>query len=213
MGGILVSFEGVEGSGKSTQCQRLVETLTGRGIPAVLTREPDGTLLGTDVRRIFAADRPLPTPLAQTFLFAAARQQHVEEVIRPALGRGAVVVSDRYADATLAYQGYGQGLALEVIRDLNVLATGGLFPDLTVLLDLDPAVGMTRIRGRGHDALERLDLGFHRRVREGYLEIARADKRRVVLFPADQDADALARAIVATVEERLARGKAEHGGA
>jgi dTMP kinase len=211
MGGLLVSFEGVEGSGKSTQCRRLVEALTARGIRALLTREPDGTDLGTAIRRTFEGGRPLPTPLTQAFLFAAARHQHVTEVIAPALEQGAVVVSDRYADATLAYQGHGQGLALEIIRDLNVLATGGLFPDLTILLDLDPGEGMARIRGRNHDALERLDLAFHRRVREGYLEIARADKSRVVVFPADQAPDDLHAAILKTVEERRVRRGAEHG--
>jgi len=212
MGGLLVSVEGVEGSGKSTQCKRLVEALVARGIPAVLTREPDGTELGTAIREQFSADRPLPTPLAQAFLFAAARQQHVAEVIRPALAGGAVVVTDRYADATLAYQGHGQGVALEVIRDLNVLATGGLFPDLTILLDLDPAAGMARISGRSHDALERLDLAFHRRVRDGYLEIARADKQRVVVLSAEQAPEDLHRAILRVVEERRSRRGAGRDG-
>jgi dTMP kinase len=121
----------------------------------------------------------------------AARQQHVATVIRPALSRGAVVLSDRYTDATMAYQGFGLGVDLETIRDLNALATGGLGPDLTLLLDLDPTVGMKRIRDRSHDAFEKMDLGFHRRARDGYLEIARTDKRRVVVIDADQQPDTL----------------------
>jgi len=204
MRGMLVTVEGVEGAGKSTQCRRLAAWLVERGLDVVETREPDGTPTGVAVRGLFAAGPP-PTPLAQVLLFAAARQQHVTEVIRPALARGAVVLSDRYADATVAYQGYGQGVGLETIRDLNALATGGVLPDLTLLLDLDPLVGMSRVvaRSRRLDAFEQMDLAFHRRVREGYLEIARAEKRRVVVVSADQPEDALAAAIRSAVEERL----------
>ena len=200
---MLVTVEGVEGSGKSTQCMRLAEGLRGRGLDVVLTREPDGTATGAAVRRVFEAGAPPPTALAQVFLFMAARQQHVAEVIRPALSRGAVVLSDRYADATMAYQGFGQGVDLETIRDLNALATGGLIADLTLVLDLDPVVGLSRIGGRRRDAFEKMDLDFHRRVREGYLEIARTEKRRVVVLRADQDVDSLAGAIMATVDEWL----------
>src|SRR5262249_31988834 len=176
MRGMLITFEGVEGSGKSTQCRRLAECLRTRGLDVALTREPDGTPMGAGIRRLFEAPGPPPVALAQVFLFMAARQQHVADVIRPGLTRGALVVSDRYADATLAYQGFGQGVDLETIRDLNALATGGLVPDLTLVLDLEPAVGMARIRDRRLDAFEKMDLAFHRRVREGYLEIARTDK-------------------------------------
>jgi len=202
---MLVTVEGVEGSGKSTQCSKLARTLRERGLDVVLTCEPDGTALGASVRKLFEVDGAPPTPLTQTFLFMAARQQHVSEVIRPALTRGAVVLSDRYTDATLAYQGFGQGVDLDTIRDLNVLATGGLLPDLTLMLDLEPAAGMSRIRGRTLDAFEKMDLAFHRRVREGYLEIARADKQRVVVLDASLDESTLFEAIVAAVDDRLAR--------
>jgi len=205
MRGMLVTVEGVEGSGKSTQSRMLAESLRARGLDVVFTREPDGTAMGAALRRLFEADGPTATPLTQVFLFMAARQQHVAEVIRPALSRGAVVLSDRYADATMAYQGFGQGVDLETIRDLNALATGGLLPDLTLVLDLEPAIGIARIRGRALDAFEKMDPAFHRRVREGYLEIARAEKRRVVILNADQDADALFAAIAATVDDRLLR--------
>ena len=211
MSGVLVTFEGVEGSGKSTQCRRLAALLRARGLDVVQTSEPDGTELGAGVRRLFQVEGAPPKPLTQVFLFMAARHQHVADVIRPALSRGAVVLSDRYADATLAYQGFGQGVDLETIRDLNTLATGELLPDLTLLLDLEPAFGMARISGRSLDAFERMDLAFHRRVREGYLEIARTEKRRVVVLDADRDADALFAAVAAAVDEHALRRESAGG--
>jgi dTMP kinase len=212
MRGHLITLEGVEGSGKTTQGLRLAAHLRAQGVEVVETSEPDGTPLGVAaVRAVIERDGPPPTPLAQTFLFMAARQQHVAHVIRPALDRGAVVISDRYTDATLAYQGYAQGVDLHTIRELNALATGGVQPDLTLLLDLDPAVGIGRIRGRQLDTFEKMDLAFHRRVREGYLEIARADKSRVLVLPADRDPDGLQADIARAVGELLDRREAAHG--
>ena len=205
MPAVLITVEGVEGSGKSTQCARLEQHLSGRGLQVVRTSEPDGTPLGLRVRALFEADGSTPTPLTQAFLFMAARQEHVTRVIAPALARGAVVISDRYADATVAYQGYGQGMDVQTIRELNMLATGGVLPDLTLVLDLDPVAGMRRIRGRALDTFEKMDAAFHRRVREGYLEIARADKNRVVVLDADRDPDALHADVVRAVDELLAR--------
>ena len=211
MRGVLITVEGVEGSGKTTQCERLGQWLHARGFEVVLTSEPDGTRLGSAIRGLFEQDSVPPTPLTQTFLFMAARQQHVTEIIRPALQRGAVVVSDRYADATLAYQGWGGGMDLETIRDLNALATGGVTPDLTLLLDLDPAAGMSRIGGRALDAFEKIDLAFHGRVREGYLEIAHAEKGRIVVLSATPPKDELHAAVVAEVETLLSRHEAPSG--
>lgn len=211
MRGLFITVEGVEGSGKSTHCRLLGQWLGARGLEVVLTSEPDGTPLGSAIRGVFETDGVAPTPLTQTFLFMAARQQHVAQVIRPALARGAVIVSDRYADATLAYQGFGGGMELETIRDLNALATGGVMPDLTILLDLDPAEGMRRISGRALDAFEKMDLDFHRRVREGYLEIARAEKNRVVVLGAAQPKDALHAAVVRAVEGLLLKQEAGRG--
>ena len=205
MRGALITVEGVEGSGKSTQCARLAAHLTARGIEVVLTSEPDGTPLGARIRRLFEADGPTPTPLTQTFLFMAARQEHVTQVIAPALTRGAVVISDRYTDATVAYQGYGQGVDVQTIGELNMLATGGVLPDLTLVLDLDPMVGMRRIRDRALDAFEKMDLAFHRRVREGYLEIAHSDKNRVVVLDAGREPEVLHAEVVRSVDECLAR--------
>ena len=211
MRGLLITVEGVEGSGKSTQCSRLARYLSNRWFEVAQTSEPDGTALGLRIRGLFE-DGATPTPLTQTFLFMAARQEHVTRVIAPALARGAVVISDRYADATVAYQGYGQGMDVQTIRELNMLATGGVVPDLTLVLDLDPAAGMERIRGRALDAFEKMDLSFHQRVREGYLEIARSDKGRVVVLDAAQDADALHAEVVRVVEEYLTR-RGGRGGA
>lgn len=205
MPAVLITVEGVEGSGKSTQCVRLEQHLAARGLQVVRTSEPDGTPLGLRVRALFEGPGPTPTPLTQTFLFMAARQEHVTRVIAPALARGAVVISDRYADATVAYQGYGQGMDVQTIRELNMLATGGVLPDLTLVLDLDPVAGMRRIRGRALDTFEKMDTGFHRRVREGYLEIARADKSRVVVLDADREPDALHADVVRAVDDLLAR--------
>ena len=213
MRGLLITLEGVEGSGKSTQCLRLAAHLRAKGLDVVETSEPDGTPLGlAAVRAVIERDGPPPTPLAQTFLFMAARQQHVAHVVRPALSRGAVVISDRYSDATLAYQGYAQGVDLQTIRDLNALATGGIQPDLTLVLDLDPAAGIARIRGRQLDTFEKMDLDFHRRVREGYLDIARSDKSRVVVLDAAQEPDRLQAAIAHLVGEMVDRRGAAHGG-
>lgn len=205
MPAVLITIEGVEGSGKSTQCARLAQHLNGLGLEVVRTSEPDGTPLGLRVRALFEADGPTPTPLTQSFLFMAARREHVTHIVAPALARGAVVISDRYADATVAYQGYGQGMDVQTIGDLNMLATGGVLPDLTLVLDLDPAAGMRRIRGRALDAFEKMDLAFHRRVREGYLEIARGDKSRVVVVDADRHPDAVHADVVRAVDELLAR--------
>jgi dTMP kinase len=197
--GVLITFEGVEGSGKSTQMRRLGRWLTRHGHQVELTREPDGTALGVAVRRLFERR---PAPLAELFLFLAARHQHVTERIVPWLARGRLVLSDRYADATVAYQGYGRGLDPDLIRDLNVRATGGVLPDLTLLFDLDPATGLRRI-GRRRDTFEREALAFHRRVRRGYREIQRAEPKRVRLIDASRSPDAIAAEVRASVGELL----------
>jgi len=179
--GTFITLEGVEGSGKTTQMARLGRWLRSRGYRVELTREPDGTALGVGVRRLFERG---PSPLAQVFLFLAARHQHVEDKIRPWLERGRIVLCDRFTDATLAYQGYAGGIDPATIRELNVQATGGVLPDLTLLFDLDPGEGLRRIGRRRRDHFERQALAFHRRVRRGYLEIQRAEPKRVRLVDA-----------------------------
>jgi len=198
--GVLVTFEGVEGSGKTTQMLRLARWLKRQGYPVEQTREPDGTPFGAAVRRLFEHDVP---PLAQTFLFLAARHQHVVERIRPALRARRVVLCDRYTDATVAYQGYAGRLEPELIRELNLRATGAVLPDLTLLFDLDPAVGLRRIGRRRRDHFERQALAFHRRVRLGYLEIQRAEPKRVRVVDAGRAPDAVAADVQAIVGEFL----------
>ena len=203
MSGLLITFEGVEGSGKTTQMIRLERWLRAKGRRVSCTREPDGTRLGTGVRRLFEGPRVKPEPLVEVFLFMAARHQHVAEKIRPWLERGRIVLSDRYADATVAYQGYGRGVDPDLIRELNVRATGGVLPDLTLLFDLDPVEGFRRIGRRRLDHFEREKLAFHRRVRRGYLEILRTEPKRVRLIHAAPPPPAVAAQVQAVVEEFL----------
>jgi dTMP kinase len=198
--GTFITFEGVEGSGKTTQMARLGRWLEERGARVELTCEPDGTALGAGVRRLFERG---PQPLAQVFLFLAARHQHVAEKIRPWLERGRIVLCDRFTDATVAYQGYAGGIDPETIRELNVLATGGVLPDLTLLFDLDPAEGFRRRGGRRRDHFERQALAFHRRVRRGYLEIQRAEPKRVRIIDAAKSPAEVGAQVRATVEEYL----------
>jgi dTMP kinase len=198
--GMLITFEGVEGSGKTTQMARLGRWLRNRGYHVELTREPDGTALGVGVRRLFERS---PQPLTEVLLFLAARHQHVVEKVRPWLDRGRIVLCDRYTDATVAYQGYGRGVDPATIRELNVQATGGVLPDLTLLFDLDPAEGFRRIGRRRLDHFEREKLAFHRRVRRGYLEIRRAEPKRVRVIDAAREPAAVGAEIRRVVEDFL----------
>ena len=197
---MLITFEGVEGSGKSTQMRRLAGWLRRQGYRVEQTREPDGTAFGAAVRRLFERDL---APLSQMLLFLAARHQHVAERIRPWLRARRVVLSDRYTDATVAYQGYAGGLDPEMIRELNLRVTGGVLPDLTLVFDCDPAVGFRRIGRRRLDHFERQKLAFHRRVRRGYREIQRAEPKRVRLVDAARPADVVAAEVQAIVGEFL----------
>jgi dTMP kinase len=196
--GVLITFEGVEGSGKTTQMRRLARWLKTKGYRPELTSEPDGTPLGVAVRRLFERR---PQPLTEMFLFMAARHQHVTDRLRPWLRAGRVVLCDRYTDATVAYQGYGRGLDPALIREMNLHATGGVLPDLTLLFDVDPAVGFRRIGRRRLDAFEREALAFHRRVRRGYLDILRSEPKRVRRVDAGRTSADVAAQVRAIVEE------------
>jgi dTMP kinase len=175
--GRLIAFEGVEGAGKSTQLELLRGELEGRGREVVVTREPGGTPAGERVRAVVLDPKVELSPRAEALLFAAARAELVERVIRPALERGAVVLCDRYLDSSLAYQGGARGLGRGPVEEVNRFATGGLLPDLVVLLDLDPADGLRRRPG-DRDRIEAQDLAFHKRVREAFRELAAADPDR-----------------------------------
>jgi dTMP kinase len=181
--GLFVAFEGGEASGKSTQAQRLADR-----IGALLTREPGGTPLGEQVRSLLLDPAHVVDERAEALLMAAARAQHVHDVIEPALARGQHVVTDRFTASSLAYQGFGRGLALDDVQALSTFATGGLEPDLYVLLDLDPAVAAAR-RSREHDRMEAAGEAFHQRVRAGFRSLAAIDRRWIVVdgaLPADE---------------------------
>jgi dTMP kinase len=181
--GRLIAFEGVEGSGKSTQLELLRRVLEGRGREVVVTREPGGTPAGERVRSVLLDPEVELHPRAEALLFAAARAELVEAVIRPALERGAVVLCDRYLDSSLAYQGAARGLGQGPVEEVNRFATGGLLPDLVVLLDLDPASGLRR-RAGALDRIEAQDLDFHRRVRQAFRDLAAADPERFAVVDA-----------------------------
>ena len=205
--GRLITVEGVEGAGKSTQVEGLRVWLTERGESVVATAEPDGTPLGARLRRILGEiDRV--TPLTEAFLFAASRAEHVQRVIRPALADGQVVLCDRYVDSTVAYQGYGRGVALETVAELNRLATSGVMPDLTLVLDLHVAEGLRRARARrgalaACDPFERLAIEFHERVRKGYWAIRDREPERVTLVDADRVEPLVAKDMATLVARRL----------
>jgi len=188
---MFITLEGPEGSGKSSQLPALAEFLRQQGRAVLTTREPGGTPIGEQVRSVIMNLKNTGMdPRSEILLFCAARAQLVEEVIRPTLARDEIVLSDRYADATLAYQGYGHGYSLVVLRQLLNFATGGLWPDLTLLLDLDPALGLQRKRNSAEwNRLDAYTLAFHQRVRDGFLELARAQPERWVTVDAGQPRD------------------------
>ena len=205
-GGFFLTFEGVEGSGKSTQQALLARRLRGAGHGVRELREPGYTELGERLRPLLLRSGGTPpAPAAELFLYLAARAQLAAEVIAPALARGQVVICDRFVDSTTAYQGYGRGFDLALIERLNRTATGGVWPDVTVLLDLDPAVGLARraARREGLDRFEQEALAFHQRVREGYRALARAEPDRFVVLDGGQDPAALAAEVWARVAPRL----------
>jgi len=196
MAGRFITFEGVEGSGKSTQIRLAGEFLQALGLAVVVTQEPGGTPLGERIREILLNRGGFDiSGEAEVFLFAAARAQHADAVIRPALESGKIVLCDRFSDATIAYQAYGRGLPLESVREICRLASRGLSPHLTLLFDLPVEEGLARalqrIAGRGggarEDRFEREHLDFHRRIREGYLAVARQEPGRVRILDASKD--------------------------
>lgn len=188
MAGAFITFEGIDGCGKSTQLRLLASELRVRGVNVVTTREPGGTPLGQKLRAALLDVQDQVDPLAELLVFAADRAQHVSKHLLPALAANQVVLSDRYADATVAYQGAGRGFAPELISEIVQLATGGLKPDLTLLFDLSVAESSVRTRRRVEskhtDRLDIEDAEFHTRVRNAYLEIAKADPARVCVVDA-----------------------------
>ena len=210
MKGKFITFEGIEGSGKSTQIVLLANYLKSHCINIVLTREPGGTPIGDQIRKILLdpANKALDHS-AELLLYASSRAQHLFEVILPALDAGTIVLCDRFSDATLAYQGYGRGLDKTMIRELDRIVTAGIRPDLTVLLDIDAAAGLARARGRnnsrgleGEARFENEEIVFHERVRQGYLTLAKQEPERIRMVDASPTPDRIEmeiRKIVVTV--------------
>ena len=185
--GLFISIDGPDGSGKTTLLKSLTKKLTASGFEILTTREPGGTPLAEEVRRILLDPASgSVAPRAEMLLYAAARAQHVVQVIKPALHAGKIVLCDRFTDSSVAYQGFGRGLSLDFIHAVNNLAVENVFPDLTMVLDIEPEEGLRRIIGEGKhlDRLEREKLDFHHRVREGYLKQASDDSQRVKLITA-----------------------------
>lgn len=203
MSGLFVAFEGGEGAGKSTQIALAAQWLRTGGHEVCETREPGGTPLGRELRGLLLDPGSHVTPRAETLLYGADRAQHVEAVIRPALAEGKVVLSDRYLDSTLAYQGAGRGLGDDA-RIVTSWATGGLLPDLTVLLDLDPAIGLARAESRAApDRLESAALSFHQAVRQGFLDLAAAEPHRYLVLDATAPPETIAEQVRAALHARL----------
>jgi dTMP kinase len=203
---MFITFEGPDGSGKTTQITLLCSYLRQHGYEVIATREPGGTAIGDQIRGCLHDVRNTRmTPAAEILLYSASRAQLVQQVIRPGLESGAIVICDRYADSTMAYQGYGRGLNLDDLQFITQFATGGLQPDLTFLLDLDVEAGIRR-RTDGGDEMNRMDLQnaqFHRRVRQGYLSMVAAQPYRWVVVNADRDVEDVQAEIRLQIRSRL----------
>ena len=205
MKGIFISFEGIEGTGKSTQARLLSDFLKGNNIEHVLTEEPGGTAIGREIRGLLlSVEHDRMDSLTELLLYAASRRQHMKEVILPALKAGLAVVTDRFSDSTRAYQGHARGMEPALIESLDMAVTGGLKPDLTVLLDIDAETGLMRNRRINKvDRLELEDIEFHRKVREGYLGIQKTEPERVKLVPASGSIEEVHKDVVEVVMKFL----------
>jgi dTMP kinase len=203
MKGKFISFEGIEGTGKSTQARLLYEWFSSKGLDSVLTEEPGGTRIGTEIRKLLlSVEHKEMTPLAELLLYNASRAQHLEEVIIPAVKRGAMVITDRFSDSTIAYQGYGRGMDLNLLASIEAIVNAGLRPDITVLLDLDVEIGLKRNRSVNKtDRLELEDVEFHGRVRRGYHNLAVREPERIKLVHASGDIEEIHKKIVEIVRD------------
>lgn len=218
MPGLFITMEGMDGCGKSTQLYMLERALSARALDPIVTREPGGTPVGEGVRSLLVSDSSIGiSAVTELFLIVGARAQHVIEVIKPGVEAGKIVISDRYTDSTVAFQGYGRGLDLEMIDKMNHLATGGFAPDLTILLDLDPEIARSRLDGRPASgwmgAVDAEKREFHERVRAGYLAMAARYSSRIRIVeasgsPADTHAKMLS-LVLPLIEQVNGRGKAE----
>jgi dTMP kinase len=204
---MLITFEGPEGAGKSTAMAALSERLRSQGINVLTTREPGAGYLGEQIRSILLEGADVD-PKCELLLFLADRANHVSTVIRPAIEEGAIVLCDRFTDSTVVYQGYVQGIDPEFIRAANLFATGGLFPDFTILFDLEPQVGLSRLHSR--DRIDRQPLEFHQRVRVGFLREAHSEPRRWIVLDASRPREQVVEAVVHVVMSRLSGETGAH---
>jgi dTMP kinase len=203
---LFITFEGGEGCGKSVQSRRLYRRLTQLAIPVLLTHEPGVTALGKKITRLLKWSQSIAiTPVSELLLFNTSRAQLVEEVIRPNLQKGTIVICDRYADSTTAYQGYGRGLDLSTVKAVNEIGTTGLMPYLTILLDMPVEEGLARKSGNKQDRFETESVKFHRRVREGYLKLAAVEPQRWLVVDATQSKEAIAGIIWQRVSKLIPR--------
>ena len=201
--GLFITLEGIDGVGKSTQAQLLVEYFTEKGCNVVHTFEPGGTKLGQSIRRMLLdPENQQLAPVTEILLYAADRAQHVAEVIQPALAQGKVVVCERYIDSSVAYQGYGLGLSVDMIAAVNKLATDGLEPNLTICLDAEPETALARVGG---DRIEKRALSYYERVRAGFLSIAAQNPQRVIVVSAEGLETEVAQRVQRSVVGRLAQ--------
>ena len=203
--GLFISLEGIEGTGKTTQAKLLGERLSKEGYDVVLTKEPGGTVIGSRIREILLhTDHTEMSYLAELLLYNADRAQHLNEKILPAVHDGKIVITDRFTDSTIAYQGYGRGIDIELMKSIDIIATGGMRPDMTVLFDLDVETGLMRNKGANKvDRLELEDIEFHKKVREGYLKILEAEPERVKIVDASMQPEQIREKVWEIVEWRL----------
>ena len=201
--GFFITFEGGEGCGKSSQSKLLNSRLKKLAIPALLTYEPGGTDLGKSIKRLVKFSRISISPLSELLLFNASRAQLVKDVIKPALGKGTIVICDRFADSTTAYQGYGRGLDMAIVTATNRTGTQGLTPDLTILLDLPVEAGLARKQEKKADRFQTQNLDFHRRVRKGFLKLAKDEPTRWLVIDGEQGKEVIAGIIWQKVSKLL----------
>ena len=214
MAGLFITIEGPDGAGKSTQVKLLADYLRKLGLEVILTREPGGTDLAEKIRELLLAPTgETVAPMTEVLLYAASRAQHVEGLIKPALARGAVVISDRFVDSSVAYQGFGRGLGVDEVWQINQWALGGLLPSLTIILDLELFIGRQRTAERdqkqagGPDRLEQENLEFHQKVRDGFLSLAKQDPKRIHVVPAAGSVEQVFQSILLLVNPLLAQRK------
>jgi len=200
MAGMFITFEGSEGGGKSTQAQLLKEYLENKGYKVKLFREPGGTRISEKIRKILLDPNEKITPLAELFLYLAARAQLVKEEIKPALEKGCIVIGDRFIDSTTAYQGWGRNIDVQLIKKMNKLVTGNIIPDLTLVFQVENPLGFKK---KATDRLEKESASFHRRVQEGYLKIAQQEPDRVKIIPVKEGIEAIQKKVREIVDKRL----------